>query len=126
VRTILLAVAFAIALAESAVADSVARGLGADTCAHFAEYYRADPEFADMAYITWAQGFMSGWNYATMMDSKNVYRDLGDEKSLQTQAMHIRQFCNNHPLATFVEAVMDLYVSLPLKKNIRTQTERPP
>ncbi len=81
-RATVLAIAFAIALAESAVADSVARGLGSQTCAQFAEQYRANPQRADIAYISWAQGFMSGWNFA-LMDSKNVYRNLETPKLLK-------------------------------------------
>jgi hypothetical protein len=113
-RAIFLVTAFAVALTESAVADSVARGLGSQTCAQFAEQYRAAPEHADLAYMSWAQGFMSGWNFA-LIDSKNTYRNL-DALTFDAQATHLRQFCNNHPLASFVQAVIDLFNSLPLKK----------
>ena len=87
---------------------AAARGVGTGTCGQFAQVYKANPKFADTVYASWAQGFMSGWNFSTLPK----YRELGAE-SYEAQMMHIRNYCDQHPLAAFVQAVMDLYVTLP-------------
>ncbi len=48
--------------AGAARAEVTIAGHGASTCAEFAEAYRATPQFAKIAYLLWAQGFMSGLN----------------------------------------------------------------
>jgi len=68
---------------------------------------------SDLVYGSWAQGFMAGWNYA-LFSEYHFYRDLG-VKSADEENFHIRQYCDAHPLATFVEAVIDLWFTLPLK-----------
>lgn len=112
-RTVMLAIAF-VSLAEACAADSLGRGIGSQTCAQFAEQYRGSPQTADLAYMSWAQGFTTGFNFS-LAGSKNVFRDL-DTKSFETQATYLRQYCNDHPLATFFQAVVDLFSTLPFKK----------
>jgi len=115
-RTIILAIALAIASVQNSFADAAANGLGVLTCAHFAEQYRESPQAADVAYSSWAEGFMSGWNWA-LMDSQHVYRDLGEgAKTYEVQTLFLHQYCNNHPLALFFQAVIALFNTLPLKR----------
>jgi hypothetical protein len=58
-------------------------------------------------------GMMSGMNLATIANS-NVFRDLTADQDILQRAT--RSFCNAHPLTTYSGAILDLYVSLPLKK----------
>ena len=114
-RATVLAIAFAIALAESAVADSVARGTrlpnlrticGAIPCKSATRRYRL--------YFLGSR-FYVGMEFCPYGQQERLSKPR-DAQTFETQATHIRQFCNNHPLATFVQAVIDLYDSLPLKK----------
>lgn len=84
-------------------------GLGANLCAQFSKDYGADPSGAEKVYWSWATGMMSGMNLASLVNS-NTFRDLtGDRRA-------VRNYCQSHPLTSYSSAVLDLYVSLPLKK----------
>jgi hypothetical protein len=92
-----------------------ARGVGGTSCAKFAELYRGQPEFTNTVYASWAQGFMSGWNFSTMAEHK-THRELGAQ-SAETQMAYIRNYCDSHPLAPFLKAVLDFYLTLPVRKD---------
>jgi hypothetical protein len=94
-------------------AEAAARGLGTLTCAKFAQVYRDDPDRADLLFGSWAQGFMSGRN-VTLMRDKNVYRDLASETA-DEENLGIRQYCDAHPLVTFLQAVEIHFLTLPIK-----------
>ena len=112
-RVFVLAVLFGLSQAQTAESkEMVARGLGTTTCAEFANLYRADPKGTEIAFASWAQGFMSGWNFALM--DRGSYRDLGSEDSDYAN-FEIRQYCDAHPLAGFVQAVMAHFLDLPVK-----------
>jgi hypothetical protein len=93
--------------------EAVATGLGSYTCSQYAQMYRNDPQHTDIAFGSWAQGFMSGLNWS-LMDQK-MYRNLGEETA-DDAFFAFRQYCDAHPLATFVQAVLDHYSKLPLKR----------
>jgi hypothetical protein len=88
-------------------------GVGADLCAEFAKAYAENPKGAEDLYWSWAMGMMSGMNLASVANS-NVFRDLIADQDIMRRA--IRIFCTTHPLTTYSGAILDLYVSLPLKK----------
>jgi hypothetical protein len=89
-------------------------GAGADLCAEFTKAYAANPKSAEDTYWSWAMGMMSGMNLATVANS-NVFRDLNADQDIMRRAA--RAFCAAHPLTTYSGAILDLYVSLPLKKS---------
>jgi hypothetical protein len=88
-------------------------GLGANLCAQFSKDYGADPSSAEKAYWSWATGMMSGMNLASAVNS-NTFRDLTGDDDIFRRA--VRNYCQSHPLTSYSSAVLDLYVSLPLKK----------
>jgi hypothetical protein len=88
-------------------------GVGADLCAEFAKAYAENPKGAEDLYWTWARGMMSGMNLASIANS-NVFRDLTADPDIMRRAIHI--YCTAHPLTSYSGAILDLYVSLPLKK----------
>lgn len=88
-------------------------GLGQDLCAQFSKAY-ADNPATEQNYWGWATGMMSGLNFASVANS-NVFRDLTGDEDIFRRA--IRLYCSNHPLTTYSGAVLDLYVSMPLKKS---------
>jgi hypothetical protein len=87
-------------------------GLGQNLCAQFAKAYAGNPA-AEEVYWSWATGMMTGLNFASVANS-NVFRDLSGDQDIFRRA--VRLFCANHPLTTYSGAVLDLYVSMPLKK----------
>lgn len=93
-------------------AEVAARGIGTLSCAQFAQMYRADPKDANVVFGSWGQGFMSGWN--AVMIQNHSYRDLGSETVDETSS-YIREYCDQHPLGSFVDAVMDTLLKMPLK-----------
>ena len=99
----------------SASAATTLWGVGAKTCGIFARNYLINPKLADDLYQSWAQGFMSGLNYAK---APSDGRDLSAMPT-EEQMARIKKYCNARPLADYVDAVMDLYQSLPENKIIQ-------
>jgi hypothetical protein len=65
--------------------------------------------------VFWAQGFMSGENLSQFA-SDGQYRDL-EAMTDEAQEASLRNYCDEHPMAEFYKAVMDLYSKLPVKKH---------
>ncbi len=81
------------------------------SCEKFGEVYKASPKYVDTVFTSWAQGFMSGFNFATL---QKQYRDL-NASSASDQMIHIMAYCASHPSASFAQAVVELYMMLPLR-----------
>ena len=101
----------------SASAANALWGVGAKTCGVFASNYLINPTLADDLYHSWAQGFMSGLNYAKM-EATGDSRDLSAMPT-EEQMAHIKKYCNARPLADYVDAVTDLYKNLPENKKVQ-------
>ena len=101
----------------SASAETAIWGVGAKTCGIFASNYLINPKLADDLYHSWDQGFMSGLNYAKV-EATGDSRDLSAMPT-EEQMAHIKKYCNARPLADYVDAVMDLYKSLPENKKMQ-------
>jgi hypothetical protein len=110
-RSVTLTIIIALMTTISANAETALWGVGAKTCGIFASNYLINPKLADDLYHSWAQGFMSGINYAKMEAAGNS-RDLS-AIPLDEQMARIKKYCNEHPLADYIDAVMDLYKALP-------------
>jgi hypothetical protein len=82
-------------------------GAGASTCTEFANVYRGDPTFAENLWFTWTQGFMSGMNNKQIEESGNSVNL--NSITTKEQKQLIRLYCDAHPLAPYLHAVMDLY-----------------
>jgi len=98
----------------SSKADYAYAGMGATACGKIAQEYRQNPTAIEGLMMTWAQGFMSGENLSISPRSTQ-YRDLA-ALSVDAQKESLRNYCDEHPMAEFVKAVLDLYFKLPLKK----------
>lgn len=105
-----LATALAVALTPIPASAHPIQGLGATSCADFAFQYRQNPEMWELSYFTWAQGYMSGLNIAGMGNG-NRPRELAGDYPVQKQ--RIRGFCDRSPLKNYMDAVIDLWKSLP-------------
>jgi hypothetical protein len=96
----------------SSKAEFFMAGIGAVSCDKVAEGYQQDATKTEGVMLTWTQGFMSGSNVNL---ENGQYRDL-TAMTLDDQKKSLRAYCDAHPLAEFIEAAMDLYSKLPLKK----------
>jgi hypothetical protein len=110
--TFFIVASLTIGHAIAADQDSLAQGVGTVTCAEFAQNYLRDPKTAELAFFSWAQGFLTGIN----IGSKSDVAIVGAMK-IQDQQAHIRMYCDAHPLLPYVAAVVDLYNALPKKSN---------
>lgn len=107
-----LAVAATLTTAPALAAErqTVFIGIGATTCQPFADGYRGNPPVLNMA-LDWAQGFMSATNYARYANGqpeKNLNAWTIDE-----QRAKLRSYCDQHPLSTVFDGVLELYNELP-------------
>ena len=93
-----------------AASEAAPTGYGAMTCTQFANAIRAVPAVEDQ-FFTWAQGFMSGLNFASS-DGRQGMRNL-TATEVNAQQERIRHYCDEHRFGNYLEAVLDLYNSLP-------------
>lgn len=102
-------------------AEAVLAGLGADTCAGYAESMRLDTKYTDTLYRSWAQGLMSGMNGSHAAHHEPWVDLLSVSYPVQAQTAFLHGYCDQHPLASFAEAVAALYSDmlgrLPLQRN---------
>ncbi|MGH6889700.1 MAG: hypothetical protein ACREHF_10980 [Rhizomicrobium sp.] len=91
-------------------------GLGMHSCAEFAEQYRANPVVVEDAYVAWAEGYMSGLNIESAV--LNLPERSLAGLDLESIKVEIRSYCDNHPLAAYLDAVTAAYLARPpLPKN---------
>ena len=90
-----------------------AMGFGTSTCTQFANQYKSDPQWAETNYFTWAQGFMSGWNMAQVAAKQPTVNLAAMSAAMQQQ--DIRSYCDQHPLASFIHATLNLLATLRLQ-----------
>ena len=109
----LLALAISISRIQVAYPEEMpVRGVGTTTCDEFAKMVRNDPKNVERVFGSWAQGFMSGRNFALLEQS--FYRDIGSE-SVEETDLFIRQYCDKRQGATYNQAVMNVFSKMPVK-----------
>lgn len=89
----------------------VTAGLGIVPCAEFAEFYRRNPAVAEVQSFAWAQGYWSAINEAFRSRGEPT-RDLRVVPN-PTKKQFLRSFCDKRPLASYIEAVRELYLTFP-------------
>jgi hypothetical protein len=102
-----------IALASVAAAREMGmRGAGAVSCSEYAEHYRANRQYAELFFGSWAQGFMSGFNAGALLSKSYPPRDLGAATS-DDMFFWTGQYCEAHPLAVYEQAVFAFLSRMP-------------
>jgi hypothetical protein len=81
-------------------------GPGAVSCDRYAQEVRSMGNPQRIFYFSWAQGYMSGLNSVVLYSAKNT--NLGG-RDVEDQLARLDRFCDQHPLATYVQAVLNLY-----------------
>jgi hypothetical protein len=87
------------------------RGFGASSCRTYADAMRKDPAVEEF-YLSWALGFMSGWNSLTSVVGKGTYKDLS-AKDGDAMKYFLRRYCEEHPLSDYNTGVLELLKTLP-------------
>jgi hypothetical protein len=111
-----LAVLIAITPCTSNVAEAAGYGLGIKSCGEFAKSYAENPTLAETLYFGWAEGFMSGLNFVNEANKKPLREITGGNESMRSYQSYIRNYCDEHPLAPYYGAMVNLYQSLPQTK----------
>ena len=108
----LVAVPVAAVGAEPSDSELVMMGIGTRSCGEFTGAYQSDPEVVEFAFLSWAQGYMSAANDAVKnaVGRGGTYdnRDL-NSIPIEVQKYAIRSYCDQNPLALYLDAVLDLY-----------------
>jgi hypothetical protein len=95
-----------VATCSPSLADELAwSGSGATSCAAYARSVQISGDYRQL-FFPWAQGFMSGLN--TSLLPLKLQTNLAG-RSTDDQQAHIDSFCDHHPLAAYVDAVLALY-----------------
>lgn len=87
-------------------------GYGVQSCAKFGELYKDNPELTENLYFAWALGFMSALNAAAKTNGTQQLKNLS-ANSQDDQRYFLRNWCNEHPMADYGTAVVELLKSLP-------------
>jgi len=101
-----------IALASAAAAETALRGAGAVSCSEYAEHYRANRQYAELFFGSWAQGFMSGFNAGALLSKSYPLRDLGTATA-DDLYFWTGQYCDAHPSAAYEQAVFAFLSRMP-------------
>ena len=105
--------AAAAAILCSVSAHGFAQGLGPgmQSCAEFSRLYATNPTGAEDLFYTWAEGFMSALNLS-FVSTTGAYRFV-DPNGMAAYKLRLRSYCEANPPSQYMQAVMDLYNSLP-------------
>ncbi|MCS3689081.1 hypothetical protein [Bradyrhizobium elkanii] len=87
-------------------------GIGTASCAEFAQDYYHNPAVAETAYTDWLLGFLTGANITASALNKPE-RNIG-AWSIRDIKSNMRDYCNDHPLASYIEAAIELFKQLPV------------
>ncbi len=99
------------AVQAHAATDYPLMGIGLGSCSVFASQYRQWGVTIETSYFAWAQGFMSGLNMAAPHAGREA-RNL-KAMTVEDQEAKLRFYCDQHPSGDYIDAVIDLYGSLP-------------
>lgn len=110
-----LVCACSLAFSAAAAADDggvFTFGMGHAPCGEFAKAYQGDPETVELAFYSWAQGYMSGLNIVALANQgRSGTTDLG-AMPVEKQRSFLRSYCDKHPLADYMQAVHELFKTM--------------
>ena len=91
--------------------EAVGSGVGVDTtCAEYTDLALHDSQSAHFAFLSWTQGFMTGFNFARLKDgSKAVNLRAMDQAQLEAA---LRKACADNPSKAFLSVVIEIYQRL--------------
>jgi hypothetical protein len=91
--------------------EAVGSGVGVDTtCAQYMDLDRHDAQSAHFAFLSWTQGFMTGFNFARLKAGSKAV-DLRAMDQTQLEAV-LRRGCAADPKKAFFSVVIEIYQQL--------------
>lgn len=81
-------------------------GPGNTSCPNYVQEVRSKGSIMRNFYFSWAQGYLSGMNSVVLYSAKNT--NLGSH-DLSVQMDFIDRYCEQHPSAFYVQAVLSLF-----------------
>ena len=109
---LLLSPALATAAGQADERTIMVRGGAAmDSCAKFSEAERVrDSNYA--VYMTWVQGFVTGYNAYASFDKSHAMRNLSPDTDVVEWSAWLKTYCAAHPLNVFGNASFELLQAL--------------
>ena len=105
-RRLILAVCLAVVWGGCAEGKHfIVGGVGALSCAKYAEMYRVDHIHTGQVFGAWMHGYISAIN-TTRGDG--VYSDMA-AKTPEEMMQFLHKYCNDHPLGNFLDGVVELW-----------------
>jgi hypothetical protein len=103
----LLVVTVLVAAMPAHAERSVIVGAGIGTCGEMGKLYRQSPDEARTLYNSWSQGFLTAMNLARgQLGLRETTIELFPPGwNADRQWRYLMRYCNQHPLAQFIEAV---------------------
>ena len=98
-------------------APATGEGVGMRSCAYFEQDYKAGGHVAEVTYFSWGQGYMTGLNIARGITELSGFKSM----TMDQQQARIKQYCDANPDKKYVEAILDLYLALYPRKEIKSQ-----
>ena len=86
-------------------------GPGMLPCGEFSRAYATNPTATEDLFYTWAQGFMTALNLS-FVSTSGAYRSI-DPNGITAYKLRLRAYCDANPPSQYVQAVLELYNSLP-------------
>ena len=108
----LFALIVAASLSVCSQAKAQGYGLGVKTCGEFANRMPATQR-RWRGVLCLGRGLLSGLNFVAEAQKLPRRTISGGDESMTSYKFHIRDFCDQHPLAPYYGAVLDLYIELP-------------
>lgn len=93
-------------------------GVGTWSCTDFTKFYAANPTKAELVFLSWSQGFISGLELSIESNGGALIPAGAQfpEEAFKTQ---INEYCALHPSDPYLQAVLTFYVSLPDRLKMR-------
>lgn len=106
----------AVLYSGQSLADAGGKGAGTNTCAEFSRSYAASPDRAEALYFSWAEGYMTALNTASL---RNGPTSQNLDISVEIMESRVRAYCDAHPLDYYSDAVFNLFKGLPQNRPIK-------
>ncbi len=79
-------------------------GVGGTSCAVMGKNYAKNPKLTKYVFGSWMSGFVTAVDAILFSKNHKVFND----KEGQTMWVHMRFWCNNHPMASFATGVASM------------------
>jgi hypothetical protein len=121
-QVVLATVSFWISITTASAQDLSWVGPGAASCTQYAQSVRSGGEDMHSFFFSWAQGFLSGLNTRPLLSGKPT--NLAARPTNYQQAF-IDRYCDERPLATYVNAVLSLYDTMRSEQGLHDWRQDP-